>query len=65
MKFCKDCTHLRVSVCTNPNLTYLDLVHGLNKQYYADNARSYDHLCGSDAKHFEPRIIEPLPDQPF
>ena len=65
MKFCKDCEHLRLSMCTNHKLSYLDLVHGQRKQYYAENARSYDHLCGTDAMHFEPRVIKPLPDEPF
>lgn len=65
MKFCKDCVHLRISVCTHPEIAYLDLVHGLTKHYYAENARSYDHLCGKDAKCFEAKVIEPLPDQPF
>ncbi len=65
MKFCKDCEHLRLSMCTNPALSYLDLVHGTRKQYHAENARSYHHLCGEDAKYFVLRVVEPLPDKPF
>lgn len=65
MKFCKDCEHLRLSMCTHPDLNYLDLVHGVKKQYYAENARAYDILCGQEAIHFQQRKIEPLPDEPF
>lgn len=65
MKFCKDCTHLRVTVCTNPRITYVDLVSGITKQYYAENARAYDHLCGKQAEHFEQLVPAPMPDEPF
>lgn len=65
MKFCKDCTHLRLTICTNPRLTYVDLVSGNNKHYYAENARAYDYLCGKEAVLFEQLVPAPMPDEPF
>jgi len=63
VKFCKDCLYLNTDFfdCHSPQNIERNLVTGIPQERAstAGDARNWPHLCGPEAKWFEPKPTDP------